>query len=171
MATARQISATIDAARPERKSLVQEAGSTTSTTVTKTGGREVFGFMAIAVVFALVGNEIRHTKHPVALPVPGEAAASVLTDSGTIIFGGFTAAAVLTLVSHAGDGGRQLAVGLAAVTMLSSVLVYGGPVWRALGAATGASKPSRSSSPTSPSGARQSTPTPGTVGSTPYQII
>ena len=127
--------------------------------------------MGVAVVFALIGNEIKIAKHPPDPKNPAGPAASVLTESGTIIFGGFTAAAALTLLSHAGEGGRQFAVGLAAVTMLTSVLVYGGPVWKALGAATGQSKPTRGSSPTTPSGVRQTNPTPATVGSTPYPII
>ena len=152
------------------REVAPEAARTVSRETSTTGAREVFGYMGVAVVFALIGNEIKVAKHPPDSKNPLQST-SVLTDSGTIIFGGFTAAAALTLLSHAGDGGRQLAVGLAAVTMLSSVLVYGGPVWKALGALTGQSKPTRATSPTTPSGTRQSNPTPATTGSTPKIII
>ena len=150
-------------------SLAVDAVNSASTTVSKTGGREVFGFMSVAVVFAIIGNEIKVAKSP-AKAATG-AVPSVLTDSGAIIFGGFTAAAALTLLSHAGEGGRQFAVGLAAVTMLSSMLVYGGPVWEALATATGRSKPTRGTTPTAPTGVRPTNPTPATAGSTPYPII
>ena len=151
----------VDADRSDLRRL----GKSTSTTVSKTGGREVFGFMSVAVVFAIIGNEIKVAKSP-AKKVP-----TILTDSGAIIFGGFTAAAALTLLSHAGEGGRQFAVGLAAVTMLSSMLVYGGPVWEALGTATGRSKSTSGSTPTAPINVQPTNPTPATAGSHPIYIV
>ena len=150
-------------------SLAVDAVNSASTTVSKTGGREVFGFMSVAVVFAIIGNEIKVAKSP-AKQATG-AVPSILTDSGAIIFGGFTAAAALTLLSHAGEGGRQFAVGLAAVTMLSSMLVYGGPVWEALGNATGRSKSTSGSKPTAPINVQPTNPTPAIAGSNPIYIV
>ena len=103
------------------REVAPQARDTVSRESATNGARTIFGFLGVAVIFALIGNEIK----PTTKTAPG-----VLTDSGAIIFGGFTAAAALTLISHAGEGGNQLAVGLAAVTMVSSVLVYGGPVWK-----------------------------------------
>ena len=149
---------------------IVEAAPQAARTVTREtgrqGAREVFGYMGVAVVFALIGNEIRQAKHGKGTTSPG-----TLSESGVIIFGGFTAAAALTLISHAGDGGRQFAVGLAAVTMVSSVLVYGGDVWKALGAATGQAKRSTPTTPSSPNGFRQSNPTPATSASQPMRLV
>jgi len=150
---------TIIEAAPDVRDTVSRETSTS-------GARTVFGFVGVAVLFALIGNEIKTKQQTTAGP-------GVLTESGTIIFGGFTAAAVLTLISHAGEGGNRLAVGLAAVTMVSSVLVYGGPVWKAINGSFGQTKPTN---PTSPLGAGSSiTPrtgsTAGTVGSQPLYIV
>jgi len=151
------------------REVAPQARDTISRETATNGARTIFGFLGVAVIFALIGNEIK-AKTKVS---PAGPQLSVLSDSGTIIFGGFTAAAALTLISHAGEGGNQLAVGLAAVTMVSSVLVYGGPVWKALGVTLGGSKPS---TPTTPLGGAQGTwtssgYTPPSTGSHPIYIV
>ena len=70
---------------------IVEAAPQAARTVTREtgrqGAREVFGYMGVAVVFALIGNEIRQAKHGKGTTSPG-----TLSESGVIIFGGFTAA-------------------------------------------------------------------------------
>ena len=143
------------------REVAPQARDTVSRESATNGARTIFGFLGVAVIFALIGNEIK----PTAKTAPG-----VLTDSGAIIFGGFTAAAALTLISHAGEGGNQLAVGLAAVTMVSSVLVYGGPVWKALGNIAGSSKPTKPTNALGGNGAG-TTITPPTAASHPLYIV
>jgi len=114
---------------------------------TPSGVRSIVGFMGIAVIFAVIGNEIQHPK-PAGASKTGNVAGSAFTRDTTIILGGFTGAAVLSIVAKAGDAGQQFAVGLAAVTMVSSMIVYGAPVWKAVSRATGGA--ARASTPTNP---------------------
>lgn len=101
--------------------------------------------MAFATAFSLVGNEIRRVEGQ-ASPI------GLVTEPVRIVAGGTIATVVLVLVSHAGEPGRQFGVGLATVAFLSSVLVYGGPVWSSLGNVLGTTKP------TTPTGATKPTP-------------
>lgn len=129
-------------------------GSTTSSSrvFDTESGRLIGGLMFFAVGFSLAGHEIQSLGK-------GQAKQGGL-NGPTIIIGGFAATAVLTLVSHAGEGGRQFAVGLALVTTVSSLLVYGGPVWKGLSNLYG-SKPT---TPTAESSATNPTnPTTGTA--------
>jgi hypothetical protein len=91
--------------------------------------------MFFASAFALIGHEIK-VKGNAATAVPGE-----VSTGGKIILGGIFATAFLTLLSHAGDGGREFATGLALVTCATSLLVYGGPVWETAGSIFGKSTP------------------------------
>ncbi len=102
------------------------------------GGRTVFSLMFFAIGFSLLGNEIKVAQ--AAKPYTGDGPANPLatgpstvgrgiTTSGRIILGGFFATTLLIMLSHAGNPGREWAVGLAGVTMVASVFVYGGPVW------------------------------------------
>ncbi len=119
------------------------------------GGRTVFSLMFFAIGFSLLGNEIKVAQ--AAKPYTGDGPANPLatgpsivgrgittsgrmatgpsivgrgiTTSGRIILGGFFATTLLIMLSHAGNPGREWAVGLAGVTMGASVFVYGGPVW------------------------------------------
>lgn len=103
-----------------------------ATTTTKTsptqGGRTVVGLMVVAVLFSLVGKTAQ-----------GGGAAKVALTDGQIIMGGGVATAILTLISHGGELGREIAVGMALVVLTSSALVYGGPVWKAISSLTGQS--------------------------------
>ena len=117
---------------------------------TPSGVRSIVGFMGIAVIFAVIGNEIEHPKPAGAAKAGGNVAGSTFTRDTTIILGGFTGAAVLSIVAKAGDAGQQFAVGLAAVTMVSSMIFYGAPVWKAVAGATGGA--GRASTPTNPLG-------------------
>lgn len=112
------------------------------TTITAPG-RIIFGLMTFTVIFSLVGEEIStgQGNKPTVNPF-------------IIIFGGTVATSLLTLISHAGEGGENFATGLALIAFLSSSLVYGKPVWDAANKAFG-------STPTTPIAA--STPTTGTA--------
>lgn len=92
----------------------------------RNGGRTIFGLIAFATVFSLVGNEI---KTVTAAPTTTGAVTGFVTEGGKIIIGGTLATAFLLLISHAGEGGQELAVGLSLVTAVSSMLVFGAPVW------------------------------------------
>jgi hypothetical protein len=74
----------------------------------------------------------------------------------TIMIGGGVATIILLVISHAGEPGAELATGLAVVTMVSSVLVFGKPVWDLIGSLT-----SGGTTPTASTTA--STPTKGTT--------
>jgi hypothetical protein len=122
-----------------------------SVTSPTNSARTVAGLMAFAVLFSLAGNEIDiltgNKPNPYGLGA---------YDRGVvIILGGFTGAALLVALTGAGESGRKFGVGLAGVTAASSLLVYGGPVWRALstvvgGKPTGATKATGATKPTAP---------------------
>lgn len=94
-----------------------------NTIVDDQGSRLIFGLMAFAVGFSLLGNELK------AVTQPQTGTSGVVTTAGKIILGGFFATSILVLVSHAGDPGRQVGVGLATVAVLSSTLINGKAVW------------------------------------------
>lgn len=114
-----------------------------ATTVTSptNSARSVAGLMGFAVLFSLIGNEV-----DVAQGNASNKLSNGLDKGATIIIGGFVAAALLTALTGAGETGRKFAVGLAGVTLATSALVYGGPVWRAISAVVGS--PGASSRPT-----------------------
>jgi hypothetical protein len=121
--------------------------------------------MAFTVIFALIGNEIKTLGADAGQPKESDptVAGDVLTAGGRIILGGMVATSLLVLLTHAGNAGRQFAVGLAAVAMASSTLVYGGPVWSAMGTTFG-SQPTGGTSSTTPTA--PTTPDANTVDST-----
>jgi hypothetical protein len=113
------------------------------TTITAPG-RLIFGLMTFTVIFSLVGEEISQGQGK-----------KETVNPFIIIFGGTVATSLLTLLSHAGEGGERFATGLALIAFLSSSLVYGKPVWDAANKAFG-------TTPTTPIAA--STPTTPTTG-------
>jgi hypothetical protein len=124
-------------------------GSSVSRSTSTNGSRTIVGLMFFATTFSLVGNEIK-----VVNAKNGQPSSGIVTEGSRIILGGVFATALLTLLSHAGDNGRQFAVGLALVTTVSSLLVFGAPVWDAANklfgstptgatAATAATKPTK----------------------------
>lgn len=110
--------------------------SSTTRTSSTNGSGTVVALMGITVLFSLIGNEVKALQ---GTPAEGNVAVAgaTLTTAGRIIVGGLVATTALTLLTHAGNGGRQFAVGLALVAMATSTLVYGGPVWKALSALLG----------------------------------
>ena len=126
--------------------------SSTSRSSATQGSRTIVGLMFFAVTFSLIGNEIKVTSG-----AKGSTPAGPVTEGGKIIIGGVFATALLTLLSHAGENGRQFAVGLALVTTATSVLVFGAPVWDSANSLFG-------SKPTTPVGSTAATsPTHGTA--------
>jgi hypothetical protein len=114
------------------------------TTITAPG-RLIFGLMTFTVVFSLVGEEIStgQGNEPKVSPF-------------LIIFGGTVATSLLVLLSHAGEGGEELATGLALVTFISAATaIYTKPVWDAANKAFG-STPTKATA--------KSTPTTRTTG-------
>lgn len=89
-----------------------------------TGPRRIAAFMFFAVVFALIGHQVR--AKTVANPV-GDV---------RIILGGTIGTVLLALLSELGDQASAFAVGLSEVTLLSSVLINGAEVFPAISKAT-----------------------------------
>jgi hypothetical protein len=112
--------------------------------------RTVAGLMGIAVLFSLIGNEVKASANPNS--VQGKSPDIGVTTSARIIIGGFIAAGILVGISGAGEAGRKFAVGLATVSAVTATLVYGGPVWNALSGIVGGT-PTGSTGNTSPSSA------------------
>lgn len=125
----------------------------TSRSVVDAPGRLIFALMIFTMAFSIVGEEIGSSsgKKPTLNPF-------------LIIFGGTTATAFLTLLTHAGEAGETLGVGLATVAFTSSTLVYGKPVWDALNKAFG-------SKPTTPVGRTTPTTSPTATASALAQTI
>jgi hypothetical protein len=123
---------------------------TTSRVTDTQGARTVTAVMLFTVAFALVGHEIK----AVSTKKSATAKAGVLSTGGRILLGGFVATTLLVLLSHAGTGGRQFAVGLASIALVTTALVEGKPVWDAIGNAVSATStkgatPTGATSPTS----------------------
>jgi len=131
-------------------------GGTVKISNTK-AGTTIAGLMAWSVMFALFGNEVNtlESKSSTTKKVTGP-----ITEGGKIIIGGTIGTAILLMISHAGPGGQQLATGLALVTAVSSMLIWGKPVFGLLEKAFG-------STPTAPvSTTLNTSPTPQTTGAT-----
>ncbi len=142
-----------------------DSGNRSSSKVLTTeGAPTVVALMGVTVVFALIGNELDILAGTTKPGKPG--GGNVITAGGKIIVGGFVATTLLVLLTHAGEVGRQTALGLALVTMVTTTLVYGGPVWLAMNNAFGSSgstptTPNAIPSPTAPTGNTSTTnPTP-----------
>lgn len=145
------------------------ASSATARVRATAPGRKVFGFMAAAVLFSIIGAEIRNvqaTASTTALHNPpsggkGGSTPGLLYDPPLIFLAGTAATAMLVLLTETGSTGETLGVGLAGLSMVTAVLVNGGPVWRALSNAVG-SKPTTPIHPTT--GTTPSTSTTAAVG-------
>lgn len=87
--------------------------------------RTVVGLMGAAVVFSLVGAEIKIQK-----TTSGNDAKATYTKPITIILGGSIATLILTLMAESGQGGAKLATGIAGLTATSAILIEGAPVWQ-----------------------------------------
>lgn len=109
--------------RVERESRARPAGgaqrAARSQTRPRSPQRAIVGTMAFGVLFALVGSELTIQKG-------GQSTVRPIT----IMIGGGVATTILLVISHAGEEGAELAEGLAVVTMVTTVLVAGSPVWQ-----------------------------------------
>ncbi|MDE1881973.1 MAG: hypothetical protein KGI89_15675 [Euryarchaeota archaeon] len=87
--------------------------------------RKIAGFMAFAVVFALVGrlSSVRKVANPI-----GDA---------KVIVGGTIGTVLLALLADTGEAAARFAVGVAEVTLLSSVLINGRDVFSGVNRSTG----------------------------------
>lgn len=102
--------------------------STSSTTRSvPNASRKVVGLMAFAVLFSVIGEEIKAVKATNSKTAPG-----TFTGPAKIILGGTIATAILSFAAETGSTGQQFAVGLAAVTAGTAMLIEGGPVWSLL---------------------------------------
>ena len=111
----------------------------TTTVVNTANGKLVVGLMGTTVVFSVIGAELKaFTASPGTTLVglhngqPGTPGTGASSGAVKIIIGGTVATVLLVGLTHAGSAGRQFAVGLALVSMVTATLVYGGPVWLAL---------------------------------------
>jgi hypothetical protein len=133
-------------------------------------GRTIFGFMAFAVLFSVIGAEIRTVQaaasttalHNPTTPAPNPG--GLLYEPPLIFLGGTVATAILVLMADTGETGRTLGVGLAGITLAAAVLVNGGPVWTLINklvsskpttplSGTTATAPTTTSTTTNPTGA------------------
>ena len=107
--------------------------------------RTIVGLIGFSVIFAIAGQQLAAVQGPQLLsakPAPNKLA----TTGGKTIIGGFAAATILSLLAHAGTPGREFAVGLAVITCVTSVLVFGSPVWEEVAALVG--HPTKPAAPT-----------------------
>lgn len=124
--------------------------ATSSPTTISGDTRTIAALVGFSTVIGLVGHEVKVAK--------GQPTRIGYTE---IIMGGGVAAVSLTLLSHAGDAGRSLAMGLAVITFTSSLLINGTTlaaiVTRVTAGNTGATKSAAAGTPSTPS--TPSTPT------------
>lgn len=111
----------------------------TTTVVNTANGKLVVGLMGTTVVFSVIGAELKaftaspgNTLTGLHNGQPGTPGTGAGSGAVKIIIGGTVATVLLVGLTHAGSAGRQFAVGLALVSMVTATLVYGGPVWLAL---------------------------------------
>lgn len=135
-----------DTSTPPAPSASPTRTTSSSTSRATNGSGTVVALMGVTVLFALIGHELESGESTGSAPSAGTGVSA----GGRIIVGGTAATAALVLLTHAGDAGRQFAVGLALVAMATTTLVYGGPVWDALGKLTGSSTPTTGTSSTTP---------------------
>ena len=103
--------------------------------------RAIVGFMGAAVVFALIGDVVKSKTKSV--------------PSGSyvkIIIGGTLGAGLLSLLAEAGSGGAEFAKGLAAITLVASVLLNGTVVFSGVSKVTGTLKPTTTTTTTTTKG-------------------
>lgn len=135
-----------------------------SRTINTAPARMIGGLMIFTMAFSIIGQEIKSTPNK-----PGETGFGVVKPGVQVnalgqvdgrgpflvIVGGTIAWSLLALLSHAGEAGEKLGVGLAAVAFTTAVLVNGKPVWDRANQAFG-------STPTTP--LQATTPSTRTVG-------
>ena len=83
--------------------------------------RAIVGFMGAAVVFAIIGDVVKQKTQSV--------------PSGSyvkIVLGGTLGTGLLVLLSEAGSGPASFAKGLAAITLVASVVINGLPVFNGI---------------------------------------
>ena len=98
--------------------------------------RQIVAFMAFAVAFGLVGH---HTRYPGSF----SSKAGVGPGAGgdvKILLGGAIGTVLLVLLAQSGEGAASFAKGLAALTLVSSVLINGTEVFGVAGRLTGTTK-------------------------------
>ena len=110
--------------------------------------RLILAFMFFAGIEAIIAQEKKAAaKGQIYVATPAR-----------IILGGTVATVMLTLLAHAGEGGKKFAIGLAGVTFASSTLINGSSVFGSVNTLLGY-KPTKASTPSKPS--TPSTPTTG----------
>jgi len=92
-------------------------------------GSTIVGLMAWSAMFALVGNEINTVQAGKGVSGAAKDVTTPITEGGKIIIGGTVGTAFLLMLSHAGTGGQELATGLALITAVSSMIIWGKPVF------------------------------------------
>jgi len=107
--------------------------------------RTIGALMVFSTGIAIVGHEVKVSQ--------GKSTGKVTPVN--IFLGGAIGAVILTLISHAGDAGRSLGMGLAVVTFTSSVVINGQAlatgITRLTTGTTGASKAAAAGTPSTPS--------------------
>lgn len=98
----------------------------------ETPPRQIVAFMAFAVAFGVIGHQTRH---------PAVKSSTGPTTDVKILLGGAIGTVLLVLLAQAGDGAASFAKGLAAVTLVSSVLINGTVVFNAVDHLTGTKAP------------------------------
>lgn len=118
--------------------------------------RTVVGFMGVAMIFSVIGAEIRAANPATS---SGVNVGKAFSEPYLIIGGGTIATTFLVLIATAGDTGRRFAIGLSALTMVTAVLVNGGPVWKAINGFIGSepTTPTDTTKATAPTGATTKT--------------
>jgi hypothetical protein len=112
--------------------------------MTMDASRTIVPLMAFAVAVSLLGHTLEPAKSK-ADPQVGDA---------QILLGGTIATVILTLLAEAGPVGERFGKGLAVVTLVAAIGLYGTPVLSGLDRVTGQ---------VTPSGKKAATPTKGTI--------
>lgn len=117
--------------------------------------RLILALMVFTMLWATVGEWEKGAVTP-GSESKGQAPSKITTE-GRIIVGGFTAAVLLTLLAQAGPAGRKFAVGLAGIAAVTSMFVYGAPVWSLISGLVGAGPGGTPTVPTTPTQGTAST--------------
>lgn len=127
------------------------------TITSQASSRTIFGLMAAAMLFSIIGAEITLSNPPKG---QGVNVGKALSSPFLILLGGTAATAILVLVAEAGEVGRKFGVGMAGLAATTAILVNGGPVWTALNNLLGSKPtvPSGLTSPTVATGATEALP-------------
>ena len=111
-------------------------------TVDATGARTIVPLMAFAVTISLIGHTLEPAKSK-AHPQVGDA---------QILLGGTIATVILTLIAQGGEVGSKFAKGLAVLTLLGTLGLYGSSVLTGIDKVTGQVTPqgAKAAAPTTP---------------------